>query len=192
MPFGNSGRPICQREQILEFAKLLRSADLQVGDFESRINLAANGDVVYADPPYTTLGANNGFIRYNEHLFSWTDQKRLADAAKRARARGVFVAVSGLWHSGILMLYEGWWASKFTRMVCVSREANARKEVSEVLLFSRKPKNSAGSSLVRLGSEDSLISRRDDAIKRSRARSTVYRRLPAAASLRSENSAVAR
>jgi DNA adenine methylase len=150
VPFGNSGRPICRRDQIFEFAELLRAADLQVGDFETRINSAMEGDVVYADPPYTTLGANNGFVRYNEHLFSWADQQRLATAAKRARARGAFVAVSALWHSEILMLYRGWWAVKFKRIVCVSREAYARREVSEAVLFSRKPKSSAGFRLVLL------------------------------------------
>jgi len=139
VPFGNSGRIVCRCNQVHEFARLLTHARLEYGDFESRIDSAMKGDVVYADPPYTTIGANNGFIRYNEHLFSWSDQKRLADSANRARQRGVFVVVSGLWHPELLALYKGWWAIRLKRFVCVSRTSSGRRPVFEAVLFSKKP-----------------------------------------------------
>ena len=150
VPFGNSGRVICRKANLLEFARLLRTARLECGDFEDRVTRAGPGDVVYADPPYTTIGENNGFLRYNEHLFSWSDQQRLARSARAAAHRGAFIVVSGLWHSQIRMLYQGWWAAKLKRKVCVSREVNARRQISEAVLFSRKPKISGVDSLIRL------------------------------------------
>jgi len=139
VPFGNSGRTVCRSSHVGDFARLLTHARLESGDFERRIDRAMSGDVVYADPPYTTIGANNGFIRYNEHLFSWADQKRLADSANRARQRGAFVVVSGLWHPELLALYKGWWAIRLKRFVCVSRTASGRGTVFEAVLLSKEP-----------------------------------------------------
>jgi DNA adenine methylase len=108
-------------------------------DFQSSIDEAGPGDVVYSDPPYTTLGAGNGFVRYNEALFSWQDQKRLAKAAIEAAKRKAFVAVSGLNHSEFLALYPGWWVSEFQRFSTVGRDLTSRRRISEVIVFSRRP-----------------------------------------------------
>jgi DNA adenine methylase len=140
VPFGGSGRVICRRKHFLEFSKLFQNARLECSDFESQMAGARHGDLIYADPPYTTLGENNGFLRYNEGLFSWSDQQRLACAARSAANRGAFVAVSGLWHAGLFTLYRGWWVCKVSRSVCVSRRIASRRRVSEAIFFSRHPK----------------------------------------------------
>ena len=139
VPFGNSKRVICRRDQLTRFSTLLCTAELQTSDFEHQIGAARAGDVVYADPPYTTKGVNNGFIRYNEKLFSWDDQVRLARACKRAARRGVFVVVSSLWHEALLELYRGWWAAPLERNVCISRSVAARGLTIEAIIFSRRP-----------------------------------------------------
>ena len=140
VPFGDSGRHVCSHSQVLEVSRRLRTAQLLVSDFELTMLQARHGDVIYADPPYTTRGENNGFVRYNESLFSWNDQVRLAATARGARRRGVFVAVSGLFHSDVLALYSGWWVAKVSRMSRVSRALEGRKEIHEALIVSRRPK----------------------------------------------------
>lgn len=140
VPFGNSGRVICRSQNLVRFSDLLKSASLKHGDFGTHMARAGVGDAIYADPPYTTLGQNNGFVRYNEHLFSWNDQRRLAQAARAAAARGAFVAVSGLWHPAMLDLYRGWTALELQRTVCVSRDVRARKVISEAVFFSKPPR----------------------------------------------------
>jgi len=139
VPFGNSGRTICHAKEFILAAKVFKNAELLSSDFEFVIEQAGEGDVVYADPPYTTLGQNNGFARYNEHLFAWKDQERLAVCCRRAKKRGAFVAISGLWHETVLSLYSGWWAIRSERMSTVSRVADGRRMISEAVIFSRKP-----------------------------------------------------
>lgn len=139
VPFGNSDRAICSGKVVRAVARLFASASVVAADFEAQMSYTTKGDVIYADPPYTTLGQNNGFVRYNEQLFSWSDQQRLARAARAAKGRGAFVAVSGLWHHDMLGLYRGWWALQAVRPSLVSRQPRARRRVAEVVFFSRKP-----------------------------------------------------
>ena len=54
---------------------------LHQADFEAAVAKAKAGDLVYLDPPYVTGHNDNGFIDYNEKLFSWSDQQRLARVA---------------------------------------------------------------------------------------------------------------
>jgi DNA adenine methylase len=139
VPFGNSGRIICRKKNVLSVSSALTKATIVCSDFEDIITKASRGDVLYADPPYTTLGQNNGFLRYNERLFRWSDQRRLAHCCIEAADRGVFVAVSGLWHPDILTLYPGWQVWKIQRKSCVSRLVESRYAIYEVVLFNKMP-----------------------------------------------------
>lgn len=139
VPFGGSERTICRRSDVIAVAEAMQGSQLAAGDFATTMRVAGRGDVVYCDPPYTTKGAGNGFVRYNESLFSWSDQLRLATTAKSARRRGAFVAVSGLDHSEILELYTGWWVARFSRHSLIGRDIASRRKISEVVVFSRKP-----------------------------------------------------
>lgn len=140
VPFGNSGRVICRKHQVLACAGLVGRAEVSALDFAELMSSAETGDVVYADPPYTTKGQNNGFLRYNEQIFSWEDQCRLAESAKAASKRGAFIAISGLWHRDIFRLYPGWWAWGHVRGSQVSCRLEGRGTVHEVVLLSRRPK----------------------------------------------------
>ena len=62
--------------------------------------------LIYIDPPYTVLHNQNNFIKYNERLFSWEDQKRLATALAEASGRGVLVLVSNADSPCIQRLYS--------------------------------------------------------------------------------------
>lgn len=140
VPFGNSGRKICNKHMFVGASAKLGRAELKCCDFADALSLSVSGDVVFADPPYTSRGQFNGFVRYNEKLFSWADQVRLCESARSARRRGVFVAVCGALHRDILSLYENWWVLTITRCSSIARKRESRKLVSECVLFSRKPK----------------------------------------------------
>ena len=157
VPFGGSDRQICSKESVLAVARCLKKASLEEGDFERTVASARAGDVIYADPPYTSKGQNNGFIRYNEKLFSWEDQCRLAKVASRARQRGVFTVISGSHHRDVMALYEGWWGIQMNRRSLVSRAVSARRDYSEVLLISRRPKSNAAEKLGAFRVSDTLL-----------------------------------
>ncbi|MBS0202018.1 MAG: Dam family site-specific DNA-(adenine-N6)-methyltransferase [Planctomycetes bacterium] len=139
VPFGNSGRIICNRDDVVLASTAFRTAKLSAADFEKTMAQAGTGDVIYADPPYTTRGAGNGFIRYNESLFRWEDQLRLAKVAREAAERQAFVAVSGLNHFEFIDLYPGWWVAEFERASNVGRDLQSRVRICEVVVFSRRP-----------------------------------------------------
>jgi len=139
VPFGNSGRPICRKAAVLKFSQALQTVKLYAADFASVIDIAKSGDTVYCDPPYTCKRANGTFIRYNDRLFAWRDQERLAECLRQAVGRGVFVAVSNAWHPAILSLYQGWFAAKVTRQSLVARDVLNRQRTCEALIVSRPP-----------------------------------------------------
>lgn len=85
-------------------------------------------------------------MRYNERLFQWKDQVRLASVARTAAGRGAFVAVSGLDHFEFLNLYPGWWKATFSRNSRVGRDVASRVAINEAVVFSRFPSSTEVSS----------------------------------------------
>src|SRR5207248_1633482 len=99
-------------------AKLLRRARLVHSDFETIIDDTTRDDFLYVDPPYTVRHNNNGFLKYNEILFSWADQIRLRDAVRRATKRGAKLMVTNAANKSVVDLYAG-----FTRVNSVRRNS---------------------------------------------------------------------
>jgi DNA adenine methylase len=139
VPYGQGGRKICCEADIHNFALTSRGFTFVSRDFEDSFDEAVKGDVLFADPPYTSKGQFNGFLRYNEKLFSWSDQERLASYSHKAKRKGVFVAVCGSYHRDFLALYEGWWVAPLQRNSLVASRVSARREIWECILFSRFP-----------------------------------------------------
>jgi len=136
-PFGcRPTTAVCEEEVLRAAAAALAGCTICVRDFEVAINRAREGDLIYADPPYTSKHDNNGFRRYNEAIFSWQDQERLAAAALKAAGRGVHVIVSNAHHDEIAALYKGFSCHTLTRTSCVSGRGHGRGRVREYLFTS--------------------------------------------------------
>lgn len=136
VPRGSKDSVLMDTDDFKSMATLLATADLRVGDFEEVINEAEEDDLVFADPPYTVRHNLNGFIKYNEVLFSWADQERLARALKRAAARGVKVVATNANHNSVRSLYESWdfltrSASRFSQ---ISADGASRKQFEELII----------------------------------------------------------
>lgn len=106
-PIGTKSRATLETDDFESVSELLRTACLSDGDFESQIDRASQGDFVFADPPYTVRHQYNGFIKYNEQLFSWADQERLRAALYRAKNRGAVVMCTNADHASVRELYQG-------------------------------------------------------------------------------------
>jgi len=137
VPYGGGHRTpnMLLETTILEDASAaLNRAELKQGDFEAVINAARRGDVVYCDPTYTVTHDQNGFVRYNERNFSWSDQERLAKAAMRAGRRGATVIVSNAHHKEIRKIYRNANFQTLTRQSTLSADPSKRRIVREYLI----------------------------------------------------------
>lgn len=137
------GRPktsfVINRENLLAAQKLLSrdTVRLTCEDFEKSLQGCKERDFIYLDPPYVTMHNDNGFADYNEKLFSWHDQIRLAEAAQDLRRRGCHVLVTNAMHQDIISLYRGFEVHEFVRYSTLAGSAAKRRKVSEAILVSR-------------------------------------------------------
>lgn len=105
VPFGGRAN-IPSREVIAAASRKLQGVNLTVSDFETAIEDAREGDLVFLDPPYTVAHNNNGFIKYNQQLFSFEDQARLSKAIDGLRERGAYYLLTNAAHISIAALFE--------------------------------------------------------------------------------------
>jgi DNA adenine methylase len=136
VPRGTKDSVLLDSDCFDQMAKLLEGADLRVADFEELINEAKAGDFVFADPPYTVRHNFNGFVKYNEKLFSWQDQERLAKALIRAKRRGVHILSTNANHSSIHELYRdcGFNLVTTSRFSSISASSEYRKQFDELII----------------------------------------------------------
>jgi DNA adenine methylase len=143
---GRFNVPIGERDQVVRdtddypaVAKLLSGAELRHGDFEPLVDSAQSGDLVFLDPPYTVRHNRNGFIKYNERLFSWDDQERLAKAATRAAERGALIVVTNASHPTVRQLYtdELFTFRELSRYSSISASLESRKHFDELIIRSK-------------------------------------------------------
>jgi DNA adenine methylase len=139
VPYGApKSSAIVDGDHLRECAKLLRRkrVSLQPADFDLSLAKCQSGDFAFLDPPYVTGHNNNGFIDYNERLFSWADQVRLARTAVALANRGVHVMVTNANHQGVVDLYKGFEAIEITRWSTLAGDKSARGMVTETVLRS--------------------------------------------------------
>lgn len=118
---------------LISTSAALRGVDLQVGDFEAVTRSAQKGDVLYFDPPYTVAHATNGFVKYNERIFSWADQERLAKHARELAERGCRVIVSNADHPSLRGLYADFSCHVVQRHSVISASGIHRRQITECI-----------------------------------------------------------
>jgi DNA adenine methylase len=135
VPYGlpKSSR-IVTREQLLLSSSILANASLAAQDFEITLQGAGEGDLVFIDPPYVTSHKDNGFLEYNEKLFTWDDQVRLAELSRSLVEAGASVVVTNADHPSIRALYSEFEITEFWRSSTLAGSAKHRRRVSELIL----------------------------------------------------------
>lgn len=144
VPVGTRDTIIFDDDNFGQMAELLEWAEIKESDFEPLIDCATHNDFIFADPPYTVRHNINGFLKYNETLFSWSDQIRLANALSRARDRGAIVVSTNANHQSVRNLYEErgfeiWTVSRFSP---ISAAPESRKQFEELVISTCKPDGS--------------------------------------------------
>lgn len=138
VPIGSKSSVLFDDDDFEIVSLSLKNAQLLNKDFEYLINQAQEGDLIFADPPYTVRHNHNGFVKYNERIFSWADQQRLYYSLERARKRGAYVVCTNACHSSVRELYQ----SNFeivtvARNSPISSKASTRKKFDELVILSR-------------------------------------------------------
>lgn len=144
VPIGTKSTVIIQDENFEEISKRLRNATIFTGDFEATIDKAGNGDLLFVDPPYTVKHNNNGFVKYNESIFSWDDQERLAASLTRADARGVKIISTNADHKSVRSLYQDKLnIHTVSRASVLAGKSSARTNTTEILITNQSFKKTA-------------------------------------------------
>jgi DNA adenine methylase len=136
VPRGSKDKVVIETDDFEGMSSLLERAELVAGDFETLIDRAAADDFVFADPPYTVRHNYNGFVKYNEILFSWDDQERLAKALLRAAQRGAKIMCTNANHKSVRELYSlpEFSLQVASRLSTISADAANRKHFEELII----------------------------------------------------------
>lgn len=136
VPKGTKDKVILTNDDFPLVSKLLQPAIIASRDFSHIITEAKGGDFLYVDPPYTVRHNKNNFIRYNESIFSWADQMRLADCLVQAAKRGACVLMSNADHPCIHELYRAkvWQRITVDRFSSLASSPKHRKGTTELVI----------------------------------------------------------
>jgi DNA adenine methylase len=135
VPYGRRGTfHESDADRIRVASATLRNSRLRHEDFEVALRRVRAGDFVFIDPPYTVTHGDNGFLLYNEKIFSWADQERLAEAIRRIDRKGALFLLTNANHPSVIALYEGFTARPIQRSSILAADPDNRRPVTELLV----------------------------------------------------------
>ena len=138
VPMGSRTELGITTDDIQEWSHLFQTATISSCDFEEAIRKTVCGDFIFADPPYVINHNANGFLKYNEALFSWADQKRLASVLCDAAERGVRIVVTNANHQSVSELYPDIFCrATIMRNSLVAGSASNRGKTEELILWTK-------------------------------------------------------
>ncbi|QHC52020.1 Dam family site-specific DNA-(adenine-N6)-methyltransferase [Billgrantia tianxiuensis] len=136
VPIGTKDKVIFEDEDFKEISSILQGAEILSCDFSETIAKAREGDLVFVDPPYTTAHNVNGFVKYNQNIFSWEDQLRLKCSIAEALENGAKVILTNADHDSVHQLYSDMSSCvSVGRASVISGKATSRRNTSEALFY---------------------------------------------------------
>jgi DNA adenine methylase len=136
VPIGTKTSVLLSTDDFALASKTLSNAELIASDFEPVIDSVGVDDFIFIDPPYVTRHNFNGFRKYNETIFTWEDQVRLAEAVARAAERGALILLTNADHPCLRELYQGLCSdlkiSSLSRSSVLAADASQRGLITEM------------------------------------------------------------
>lgn len=124
----------CDTSILRNASMKLKNTNIKTCDFERNKKNIAAGDLVFLDPPYTVTHNNNGFIKYNQKLFSIEDQIRLSKYIDFVKRKDAFYILTNAAHIRIEEIFEkGDTKIELNRKSLVGGRNAKRDNVSEYL-----------------------------------------------------------
>lgn len=125
---------------LLNISKKLKNVIIKNESFEENLDNINEGDLVFIDPPYTVAHENNGFIEYNQKLFSWEDQERLKIYVEKIIERKAYYILTNASHISISNLYgEVGKIIKLSRNSQVGGRNKTRRVYNELIIHNTRP-----------------------------------------------------
>lgn len=134
VPKGTKDSVVLATDDFSSLSKILSKAEIKCQDFQESIDAAEEGDFLFVDPPYTVAHNNNGFVKYNQNLFSWKDQLRLRDALLAAVQRGVEVVLTNAAHNSVKEIYSNFDQLVVERAGVISGLKTSRGKYEELVI----------------------------------------------------------
>lgn len=106
VPYGFRSKDFLDQETLIRASAKLRNTTIEKQDFYSIIDNINAGDLVFLDPPYTTSHNENGFIKYNEKIFSLDDQQRLSNMISEIKEKDAYYILTNAAHVKIDEIFE--------------------------------------------------------------------------------------
>jgi DNA adenine methylase len=137
---------ICDEENLKKVSKVLKGViitNLDFIDLFKSLHESESDSLIYVDPPYTVAHNNNGFVEYNENIFSYDNQKELARELSCMADENNRIIVSNAVHDNIYNLYHneaGFFCDPIFRKCVIGSEKKSRILTSEYI-FTSYPKD---------------------------------------------------
>lgn len=135
VPFGNKPSIGIDEEIIRNASEALRNTTLVAGDFAAGLNHIRENTLVFLDPPYTVSHNNNGFISYNQNIFSIEDQQRLANFIHQIDEAGAYFILTNAAHDAIRDIFRNCGRSFTVERQSLIGGRNAQRGLTEELVF---------------------------------------------------------
>ncbi len=135
VPIGSKTTVVFENETFENISSALQNIVLCAQDFEKTLQAVGANDLVYVDPPYTVAHNLNGFLKYNDNIFSWNDQIRLRNTLEDAALRGARILISNANHDSIRSLYHGFGNLTEIRRFSVIAGPSANRVLTSELLI---------------------------------------------------------
>lgn len=137
VPYGNKTyKELFDEENLIQVSKLLQDAKVSTFDFMDIKPLIKKGDFIFLDPPYTVAHQHNGFVKYNQKIFSWEDQIKLKEFVEYLISIEVNFVLTNASHNSIDELYKGIGKHIYLKRPSVIGGKNAKREMYEEIIIS--------------------------------------------------------
>lgn len=135
VPYGFRVAWIYHADRIRSASAKLQNTRIEIGDFEINKYRIKPKDLVFLDPPYTVSHNNNGFIQYNQTLFSLDDQYRLKRFVEYIKQKGAYYILTNAAHETIrdIFLSQGDRIVELQRNSLIGGKNAAREQISEYI-----------------------------------------------------------
>jgi DNA adenine methylase len=107
VPYGFRDNWVYDENRIILASEKLKNTRIEAGDFELNKHRIKARDLVFLDPPYTVSHNNNGFVAYNQNIFSLEDQYRLKEFIECLKNRGAYYILTNAAHKTIKEIFLG-------------------------------------------------------------------------------------